>query len=54
MIENKTKKKCPNCRQLSGVEIIYCRLDLLTEDIHRAANSGVVALGGYQCRWDWE
>ena len=54
MIENKTKKKCPNCGQLSGVEIVYCQLNILSEDIQRAANGGVVALGGYQCRWDWE
>lgn len=39
MIENKNKKECNNCGQPSGVEIIYCNFDTLSEGIHRSASA---------------
>lgn len=33
------KKECNNCGQPSGVEIIYCKFDMLSEDIHRSASA---------------
>ena len=33
------KKECNICGQPSGVEIIYCKFDTFSEDIHRSASA---------------
>lgn len=48
------KKKCPSCRQLSGVDIIYGSIDRLSEVLRSALADGSVVLGGTGPKWDWE
>lgn len=54
MSENKTKLTCPHCRQVSGVEIIYCSIGTLSEAFCNALKDGDVVLGGTSRKWDWE
>ncbi len=48
------KQNCPNCRQASGVDIIYGDVDELSEILHSALTNGDVVLGGTSRKWDWE
>ena len=48
------KQKCPSCRQLSGVDIVYGSIDRLSEVLRSALADGSVVLGGAGPRWDWE
>jgi hypothetical protein len=54
MKELKLKQKCPCCRQLSGVDIVYGSIDRLSEVLRSALKDGSVMLGGASARWDWE
>lgn len=48
------KRKCPCCRQLSGVDIVYGSIDRLSEVLRSALADGSVVLGGVGPKWDWE
>ena len=54
MMGPQMKQKCPSCRQLSGVDIIYGSIDRLSEVLRSALADGCVVLGGAGPRWDWE
>lgn len=54
MRERQVTQKCPRCRQLSGVDIIYGSIDRLSEALRSALKDGVVVLGGAGPKWDWE
>lgn len=54
MKKQQVRQKCPSCRQLSGVDIVYGSADRLSEVLRSALNDGDVVLGGANPRWDWE
>ncbi len=54
MSEWKLKHKCPGCRQLGGVDIVYGCIDRLSAVLRSALKDGSVVLGGASARWDWE
>lgn len=54
MNERQVGQKCPSCRQLSGVDIVYGSIDRLSEVLRSALEDGSVVLGGARPKWDWE
>jgi hypothetical protein len=54
MPKSKIKKKCPCCAQISGVQIIYGSVDMLSESLRHALTAGAAVLGGMNYKWDWE
>lgn len=54
MMELRVKEKCPRCGQLSGVHIIYGRIDRLSEVFLNELTDGSIVLGGAGPKWDWE
>lgn len=54
MKERQVRRKCPSCRHLSGVHIVYGSVDRLSEVLRSALNNGDIVLGGGGPKWDWE
>ena len=54
MAKQKLHQECPHCAQAGGVDIIYGRVDSLSDSIRSALWDGDVFFGGTDPKWDWE